>query len=102
MTLSQVLEIAGKINACCLMPVVLMGYYNPILQYGLERFGRDAAAAGVDGLIIPDRPRKKLANCARRSPERPSILFSWSRRTAFLIASPPLPTPRLATCIASR
>lgn len=37
-------------------PLVLMGYYNPFLQYGLERLARDAAAAGVDGLIIPDLP----------------------------------------------
>jgi tryptophan synthase alpha chain len=37
-------------------PVVLMGYYNPFLQYGIERLTRDAAAAGADGLIIPDLP----------------------------------------------
>ncbi|MBM3945226.1 MAG: tryptophan synthase subunit alpha, partial [SAR202 cluster bacterium] len=35
-------------------PLVLMGYYNPFLKYGLERFVRDAADAGVDGFIIPD------------------------------------------------
>ena len=33
-----------------------MGYYNPFLQYGTERFGRDAAAAGLDGVIVPDLP----------------------------------------------
>jgi tryptophan synthase alpha chain len=37
-------------------PVVLMGYYNPILSYGVARFCADAAAAGVDGLIIVDVP----------------------------------------------
>ena len=37
-------------------PVVLMGYYNPLLTYGVERFCADAAAAGVDGLIIVDVP----------------------------------------------
>jgi len=36
--------------------LVWMGYYNPILRYGLERFVRDAAAAGTDGLIVPDLP----------------------------------------------
>jgi tryptophan synthase alpha chain len=35
-------------------PIVLMGYFNPIHAYGVERFARDAAAAGVDGLIIVD------------------------------------------------
>src|SRR5579862_6592529 len=37
-------------------PYVLMGYYNPIYRYGAEAFARDAAAAGVDGLIIVDLP----------------------------------------------
>jgi tryptophan synthase alpha chain len=38
------------------MPLVLMGYLNPILSYGAERFVADAAAAGVDGLIVVDMP----------------------------------------------
>ncbi|MGO8923947.1 MAG: tryptophan synthase subunit alpha [Xanthobacteraceae bacterium] len=37
-------------------PVVLMGYYNPIYIYGVERFLADAKAAGVDGLIVVDLP----------------------------------------------
>ncbi|PWS38896.1 tryptophan synthase subunit alpha [Falsiroseomonas bella] len=37
-------------------PVVLMGYYNPMLAYGVARFCADAAAAGVDGLIVVDVP----------------------------------------------
>ena len=37
-------------------PIVLMGYYNPILSYGIERFCTDAAASGVDGLIVVDVP----------------------------------------------
>ncbi|GAA0585551.1 tryptophan synthase subunit alpha [Craurococcus roseus] len=37
-------------------PVVLMGYYNPVLSYGVERFCAAAASAGVDGLIIVDVP----------------------------------------------
>lgn len=38
------------------VPLVLMGYYNPILSYGLERFALDARAAGVDGALVPDLP----------------------------------------------
>jgi tryptophan synthase alpha chain len=38
------------------VPVILMGYMNPVLQYGFERFCADAAAVGVDGLILPDLP----------------------------------------------
>lgn len=37
-------------------PVILMGYLNPILSYGAERFAADAASAGVDGLIVVDMP----------------------------------------------
>jgi tryptophan synthase alpha chain len=37
-------------------PVLLMGYYNPFLRPGLERFVEEAADAGVDGLIVPDLP----------------------------------------------
>src|SRR6266496_1302013 len=38
------------------IPLVLMGYYNPMLAYGLEQFVYNAAEAGVDGFIIPDLP----------------------------------------------
>jgi tryptophan synthase alpha chain len=37
-------------------PIILMGYYNPIYSYGVERFVKDAKVAGVDGLIIVDLP----------------------------------------------
>jgi tryptophan synthase alpha chain len=37
-------------------PIVLMGYYNPVFRYGVDRFVKDAATAGVDGLIIVDLP----------------------------------------------
>jgi tryptophan synthase alpha chain len=38
------------------IPVLLMGYLNPLMQYGYEAFFRDAAAVGVDGVIVPDLP----------------------------------------------
>ncbi|MCK6584322.1 MAG: tryptophan synthase subunit alpha [Anaerolineales bacterium] len=38
------------------VPLILMGYYNPMLAYGLERFVGDAKEAGADGFIIPDLP----------------------------------------------
>lgn len=37
-------------------PVLLMGYLNPVMQFGVEEFCRQAAAVGVDGLILPDLP----------------------------------------------
>lgn len=38
------------------LPVILMGYMNPVLQFGFEKFCATAAAVGVDGLILPDLP----------------------------------------------
>lgn len=42
-------------------PALFMGYVNPMLAYGLEQFTADAAAAGVDGLIVPDLPPEESA-----------------------------------------
>ena len=42
-------------------PIVLMGYYNPIYRYGPETFARDAAGAGVDGVIVVDLPPEEDA-----------------------------------------
>ena len=38
------------------IPLVLMGYFNPVLQYGIDHFLQDAHACGIDGIIIPDLP----------------------------------------------
>ena len=49
------------------VPLIAMGYYNPILAYGIERFARDARDAGADGFIVPDLPPEEsdelLAAC---------------------------------------
>jgi tryptophan synthase alpha chain len=41
------------------IPLILMGYYNPLLAYGLEKFIHDAVEAGADGFIIPDLPMEE-------------------------------------------
>lgn len=38
------------------IPIILMGYLNPVMQYGIRQFLKDASEAGVDGLILPDMP----------------------------------------------
>lgn len=43
------------------LPVILMGYMNPILRYGVERFIQHASQAGVDGLIVPDLPPEEAS-----------------------------------------
>ena len=57
MNLTKTLEIAYNFRQRHPdMPLVLMGYYNPIYIYGNNRFIADALAAGVDGLIVVDLP----------------------------------------------
>ncbi len=51
-------------------PVVLMGYYNPYLRYGLARFASDAAKAGADGVIVPDLPTEESREMRERCAER--------------------------------
>lgn len=52
--LKDIFRQAEKIRTKTEIPLLLMGYYNPLLAYGLERFALDAACSGVDGLLIPD------------------------------------------------
>jgi tryptophan synthase alpha chain len=55
MTPPKVLEIVREVRQRGVtQPIVLMGAWNPILQYGMERFAQDAIAAGVDGTIVTD------------------------------------------------
>ena len=56
MTVSLLLQQLKAIKDDVSIPLILMGYLNPILHYGIDRFCRDAAEAGVAGLIIPDLP----------------------------------------------
>lgn len=48
----QLKELRQKVN----IPILLMGYVNPMVQYGVERFCQTAAKVGVDGVIVPDLP----------------------------------------------
>ncbi|EHQ24722.1 tryptophan synthase subunit alpha [Mucilaginibacter paludis] len=48
----ELAELRSRVN----IPVLLMGYANPMVQYGVERFCKKAAEVGVDGVIVPDLP----------------------------------------------
>lgn len=54
--LSVILENVKAIRNNVKIPVILMGYVNPVMQYGIEKFAKDASSAGVDGVILPDLP----------------------------------------------
>lgn len=55
-TLRGVLDLVANVRVHSNTPIVLMGYYNPVFSYGVEKFARDAAEAGVDGLLLVDLP----------------------------------------------
>jgi tryptophan synthase alpha chain len=55
-TLTQVLELVAELRRDSQVPIVLFGYANPLLRYGAERFARDAATSGVDGVLCVDMP----------------------------------------------
>ena len=59
MTINGCMEVARQVSARSDVPLILMGYYNPVLAFGIERFCQAAAANGVCGLIIPDLPSEE-------------------------------------------
>lgn len=56
MTLKKLFNQLSSIRDTVSIPLILMGYLNPIIQYGFENFCKDCKAAGIDGAIIPDLP----------------------------------------------
>jgi len=56
MTMRRLFEQLRDFRKTIHLPVLLMGYMNPILQYGFEKFCTDASLVGINGLILPDLP----------------------------------------------
>jgi len=55
-TLHGVIDMVARVRQHSNVPIILMGYYNPVFCYGPDLFAKDAAAAGVDGLLLVDLP----------------------------------------------
>ncbi len=55
-TMKKIFEMVREVRKQSQIPIILMGYINPILRYGVEKFCSEAEECGVDGLIIPDAP----------------------------------------------
>jgi tryptophan synthase alpha chain len=89
-TLAMVKAFRGQDDAT---PIVLMGYYNPIYVYGVDRFLKDAVAAGVDGLIVVDMPPEEDGEL--RSPARKAGL------NFIRLATPTTDAKRLPTVLAN-
>ncbi len=56
MTMIKYLKLIKELRKKTDVPLIMMSYYNPIFKYGLGKFAKDASAAGLDGIIVPDLP----------------------------------------------
>jgi tryptophan synthase alpha chain len=88
------LDLTAQIRARGIaQPLLLMGYYNPILAYGVERFVSEAAASGADGFIIPDLPPEEAS-------EMETACQRYQRALVYLLA--PTSTPERIAEVAGR
>lgn len=85
-TMEHALALARQLRAESQKPILLMTYYNPVLQRGLDRFAREAAEAGVDGVILPDVPLEESA--------RPQAALRAGGLGLVQLASPATPDAR--------
>lgn len=60
-SMRQIMDELVRLDGTLDAPLLLMGYLNPLLAYGLDALAKDAPAAGVDGVIVPDLPLESLA-----------------------------------------
>ncbi len=80
MTIKILFEQLSKINIKgSKSAMVLMGYLNPVMQYGVEKFCKDASALGIDGVIIPDLPMQEYVD------EYKSTFDKYNLKNIFLI-----------------
>lgn len=86
-TLGRVLERLAGWRRGLRAPVILFGYYNPILRYGLERFAKQAAQAGADGALVVDLSPEEAEGYVRA--------MRAARLDTIFLASPTSPDERL-------
>ena len=80
MSMKKLFEQLKGFRAKIHMPVVLMGYLNPIIQFGMEEFCKKCKEVGVDGLIVPDLPMQQYLD------EYKSLFDSYGLVNTFLIS----------------
>ncbi len=87
-TLKNTLEQLQSLRSITQMPVLLMGYINTVLQFGIEQFYEKCHEVGVDGLILPDLPLEEYNNIHK------PLAVKYNIHMVFLI-SPDTPTARI-------
>jgi tryptophan synthase alpha chain len=91
MTIKGCMQVAHQVAAQVDVPLILMGYYNPILAYGLERFCKTARESGICGIIVPDLPPEE-ALPLREAAMREGI-------TLIFLIPPTAPNERIARVV---
>lgn len=91
--IKTILQLVKSLRKETQIPLVLMSYYNPIYQYGLEEFSKDAAGVGVDGVIISDLPPEEAADWKKAA--------SGVGLDTIFLAAPTSTEERIKTIIAS-
>jgi tryptophan synthase alpha chain len=84
-SLADVLKLAARLRKKTPVPLVLFSYFNPVLQFGLERFASHAAAAGITGVLITDLTPEEAGDFVR-------LLRQRELDTIFLAAPTSTPT----------
>jgi tryptophan synthase alpha chain len=74
-SLKSIFEDLKILNGNSRIPKLLMGYFNPVLQYGVEQFCKDCNVSGVDGVIIPDLPADEFEANYKNTFEKYGIHF---------------------------
>jgi tryptophan synthase alpha chain len=75
-TLAKVIELVARLRKQTEVPIVLFGYFNPILQMGLDAFAERAAAAGADGVLVTDMtPEESSEYCVAMRAHRLDAVF---------------------------
>ncbi len=69
-TISKILQVVREFRKESETPLLLMGYINPIMRYGISKFLGDCGACGIDGLIIPDLPPEEASEIRQASSQR--------------------------------
>ncbi|MFD2244989.1 tryptophan synthase subunit alpha [Pontibacter ruber] len=88
MTIPKLFEQLKNIRKHTQIPLVLMGYLNPVMQYGVERFCQKAREIGIDGIILPDLP---LSDYVREYTE----LFEQNNLSKIFLITPQTPEQRI-------
>jgi len=88
MTIPKLFEQLKDIRKYTKIPLVLMGYLNPVMQYGVERFCQKAKEIGIDGIILPDLP---LSDYVREY----KMLFEQNNLSKIFLITPQTPDQRI-------